>query len=156
MKILMIGAKNSGKSTTAYNIFKNSDCCGIICLPVFKNGIKIGSDAIRMDNKKRIKFSRTKRYADFEGIKVGKYVINKEGIKFCINAIDEGIRKRKLVVIDEFGILEKNKKGLYRAIKRAIESENDLFLILRKSLEKDFLKIFPYDFEIIYKKKMSI
>ncbi|MBC7081471.1 MAG: hypothetical protein H5T44_04445 [Thermoplasmatales archaeon] len=151
MKILMVGAKNSGKSNLAYNIFRQSDCGGIVCLPVFKDGRKIGSDAIRMDNKERIKFSRIKDYADFDGMKVGKYVISKEGIDFCINAIDEGIKRGKMVVIDEFGILEKNKKGLYGAIKRAIESENDIFLILRKSLEKYFLKIFPYDFEIIYK-----
>ncbi|MEM2935350.1 MAG: nucleoside-triphosphatase [Candidatus Thermoplasmatota archaeon] len=155
MKILMIGSKNSGKSTIAYNIFKNSDCCGIICLPVFKNGKKIGSDAIRMDNKKRRKFSRLKSYADFEGIEIGKYVISREGMKFCIDAIDEGIKKRKLIVIDEFGILEKNKKGLYKAIKRVIGSENDLFLIIRKSLEKDFLKIFPYEFERIYVKRIT-
>ncbi len=153
MKILMIGAKNSEKSSLAYNIFKNSDCAGIICLPVFKNGRKIGSDAIRMDNKKRAEFSRIKKYANFDGIMVGKYVISNEGIDFCREAIEEGIVKEKLIVIDEFGILEKNKRGLYEAIERAIESKNDIFLILRKSLEKDFLKIFPYKFEIIYKKK---
>ncbi|MBC7128782.1 MAG: hypothetical protein H5T45_03505 [Thermoplasmatales archaeon] len=153
MKILMIGAKNSGKSTIAYNIFKNSDCCGIVCLPVFKNGRKIGSDAIRMDNKSKINFSRIKKYANFDGIEVGKYVISKEGINFCNEAIGEGIKKRKLIVIDEFGVLEKNKKGLFKSIKKAIESENDLFLIMRKSLEKDFLKIFPYEFERIYVKR---
>ena len=152
MKILMIGKKNSGKSTIAYNIFKNSDSCGIVCLPIFENGRKIGSDAIRMDDKSRVIFSRLKEIADFSGIEVGKYVISNEGINFCIKAIEEGIEKGKLIVIDEFGLLEKNKKGLYEAIKKAIESKNDVFIIIRKRLEKDFLKIFPYKFEKIYLK----
>jgi len=73
MKILFIGKKDSGKSSLLYALLKNCKCGGILCLPVFENGKKIGADAIDMYNKERKIFSRLKQIANFEGIETEYY-----------------------------------------------------------------------------------
>lgn len=149
MKILLKGERNSGKSSRIYEILKNKNCGGIVCLPVFENGIKIGSDAVDMMNGIRMIFTRKKEIADFEGIDMEDYRISKDGISFCVNAIEKSICSCEWTVIDEFGRMEKEKKGLYGVIKRGIKEDKNLIIILRENMEKDFLKIFPYKFESI-------
>lgn len=149
MKILFIGSKNSGKSSFLFSIFKNCKCGGIICLPVFKNGIKIGTDAINMLNKDRCIFSRLKSMANFEGIETENYIISYSGIEFCRNALKSAI-KSELIIIDEIGYLEMNSKGIYKETKKIMESDKDVIVVIRKEIEKHFLKKFPYNFKKIY------
>jgi len=149
MKILFKGERNSGKSSRIYEILKNKNCGGIVCLPVFENGIKIGSDAVDMMSGRRVIFTRRKEIADFEGIDTENYRISNDGINFCIIAIEKSIGSCKWTIIDEFGRLEKEKKGLYDVIRKGIEEDKNMIIILRGSMERIFLKMFPYKFESI-------
>jgi len=149
MKILFIGEKGSGKSSLLYSIFKKCDCGGIVCIPVFEGEKLIGKDAVNMANKRRKLFCRIKSKADFEGIEMENYVISEEGIKFCIEALEEAMKK-ELVIIDEFGILEVREKGIFQAAKKIIEDKENVIIVLRKGLEEKFLEKFPYKFEKIY------
>jgi len=139
MKILLIGERNSGKSTFLYNLFKISDCGGIICLPVFKNGKKIGTDAINLLNKEKEIFCRLKKFANFDGIEMGRYIISYRGIEFCKKALKEA-KERDLIIIDEFGFLEINGEGIYEEAKEIIESNKNVIVVLRKGIEKEFIK----------------
>lgn len=153
MNIIFVGKKNSGKSSLLYQLMKDCKCGGIVCLPVFEDNKKIGTDAINMCSGERKIFSRIKEIANFDGIETKKYRISFEGIKFCINAVEEAIEKCKkcrLIIIDEFGVLERNGKGLNDVIKKALESDKDVVIVVRKELEKEFLEKFPYEFEKIY------
>ena len=148
MKILITGEKNRGKSTFLYKICKNCKCSGVICLPVFENGIKIGSDAINLVNGKKKIFARIKDKASFSGIVMDKYVINPEGINHAIEAIEEGIRSDATLIIDEVGSLEMRGKGYYKILKKAIH-RNNVVIVVRKSILKKFLKKFPGNYFIL-------
>lgn len=151
MKILFIGKKGCGKSSLLYTIFQNCECGGIICIPVFEEGKRIGKDAVNMMNKSKAIFCRIKSKANFEGIETHNYIISREGIKFCIDALEEAMEKN-LIIIDEFGPLEMKGQGIYKAAKKIMDSDKDVIIVLRKELEKEFLKKFPYNFEKIYMK----
>jgi len=150
MKILFIGKKASGKSTLLYSLFKNYRCGGIVCLPVFKNGKEIGKDAVNLMNNERRRFCRIKEEADFKGIKVGRYLIDPKGIKFCIDALNEAMEKSDLIIFDEFGKLEMEGRGLYEVAEKIIEGDKNAIIVLREELEKEFMKKFPHEFKKIY------
>jgi len=148
MKILITGEKNKGKSTLLYKICKNCKCSGVICLPVFENGMKIGSDVINLLNGKREVFARIKDKASFSGVVMGKYVINPEGMNYAIKAIEEGIRSDATLIIDEVGSLEMRGKGYYKILEKAIQ-RNNVVIVVRKSILKKFLKNFPGNYFIL-------
>ncbi|MCD6474043.1 MAG: hypothetical protein J7K47_03955 [Thermoplasmata archaeon] len=148
MKILVTGKKDSGKSTFLYNVCKKCKCSGAICLPVFENGIKIGSDVINLLNGKREVFARVKEKALFSGITTDRYVINQEGMNHAIKAIEEGIRSDTILIIDEVGSLEMRGKGYYKILEKAIQ-HNNVVMVVRKSILKKFLKKFPGNYFIL-------
>ncbi|HEC88219.1 MAG TPA: DUF2478 domain-containing protein [Thermoplasmata archaeon] len=149
MKILFTGERGCGKSTLIYEIFKNYDCGGVVCIPVFKKDKIIGKDAVDMADKSKKIFCRIHEEADFYGIKTENYVINEDGINFCINALEKAFDKN-LVIVDEFGFLEKKGEGIYSITEKLIKSEKNLIVIVRKEIEEYFLKKFPYEFKRIY------
>lgn len=149
MKVLLIGEKGAGKSSLLYSLFKDG-AGGIICLPVFKDGGEIGKDAINLLNGERKRFCRIKERADFDGIEIGKYVVDYDGIEFCIAALEEALEKSNFIILDEFGLLEMKGGGLYEITKKIIEGDKDALIVLRKELEKEFLEKFPYQFKKIY------
>ena len=148
MKILLTGEKNSGKSTFAYNMCKNR-CSGVICLPVFENGIKIGSDAINLIDGKRKIFSRIKEKANYEGIEMHNYIISHEGMKHAIKAIEMGLKSKKMIVLDEIGNIEMKHFGYYFILKKILDSNKNAIIIVRKSIIKKFMEEFPGNYIII-------
>lgn len=150
MKILLIGNRNVGKSTLLYSLFKSCRYGGIVCIPVFKNGMKIGTDAIDLLNNEKETFSRIKSMANFDGIETGRYVISIKGIEFCTKALERAYEKSDFIVIDEFGKLEMKGEGIYSVAKKIIESDKSAIIVLRKELEKEFLKKFGKNFKKLY------
>lgn len=150
MKILLIGNRNIGKSTLLYSLFKNCKYGGIVCIPVFKNGMKIGTDAIDLLNNKKETFSRIKSMANFDGIETERYVISIKGLKFCIKALERAYEKSNFIIIDEFGRLEMKEEGIYSIAKKIIESNKSTIIVLRKEIEKEFLKKFDKNFKKLY------
>jgi len=147
MKVIITGGKNTGKSTFLYELCQNCQCSGVICLPVFENGVKIGSDAINLRNGKKKIFARVKNKANFEGIETNEYIISREGMKHAIEAIEEGIGEN-LLVIDEIGHIEMKNDGYYEVIKKVMQQEN-MIMVVRKSILNDFLKKFPENYFIL-------
>ena len=149
MKLLLIGKKGCGKSSLLYTLFDGCNIGGVICISVFEKGERIGKDAVNMVDGKRCLFCRITNMANFKGVKTQEYVISKDGIRFCINALEKAMEKDS-IIIDEFGPLEMKEKGVYETAKKIIESEKNVVIVLRKNLEEKFLRKFPYKFEKVY------
>lgn len=65
-------------------------------------------------------------YKENDSIKeqIGNYIISEKAIKFAEQAIRTAIDS-KIIIIDEFGRLEREKKGLYNAIINLVEQIRD-------------------------------
>ncbi len=65
-------------------------------------------------------------YKENDSIKerIGNYIISEKAIKFAEQAITTAIDS-KIIIIDEFGRLEREKKGLYNAIINLVEQIRD-------------------------------
>ncbi|MCD6171984.1 MAG: DUF2478 domain-containing protein [Thermoplasmata archaeon] len=149
MKLIITGKRNSGKSTLVYNLCKKCKCHGVVCLPVFENKMKIGTDAIDLMTGEKKIFSRIKEKADYEGIEMHRYVINKNGLNHAINAIENAIKEEGIIVIDEFGYLEKEKKGYYNSVKKVLNSNKDVIMVVRENILKNFIEEFKGDYFIL-------
>ena len=153
MKLIITGKRNSGKSTLVYNLCKKCKCYGVICLPVFENGIKIGTDAIDLMTGKKKIFSRIKEKANYKGIEMHRYVISKDGLNHAINAIENALTKEGIIVIDEFGYLEKEKKGYYNSVKKILNSDKDAIIVVREDVLKNFIEELKGGYFILNMKK---
>ncbi len=149
MRILFLGKKGSGKSSLLATLFKNGDCGGIICPSVFEEGTLLGKDAINLITGERCVFCRIKERATFEGTETRNYIVSREGIEFCIQALEQA-REKWLIIIDEVGPLELAGEGLYEITKEILESERNVVVVVREELEEEFLRAFPYEFKKMY------
>ncbi len=153
---LFVGEKNSGKSTVLYNLLKRAEfsCGGIISLPVFSGGKKIGADVIDIQTDERRILTRVKKYAHFSGETVGRYVISGEGIEHGKRAIKKAIDTCDCIVIDEIGPLELGGKGWIKEAEQAFERGN-VTAVVRKSLQEKFLETYGENFIIMEKDSLS-
>ncbi len=90
--------------------------------------------------------------------RIGNYVISEKAIKFAEQAIATAVNS-SIIIIDEFGRLEREKKGLYDATKKLIENIRDkkvtLLMIVQIDVvdqAKDLLNIHPEETWILKKK----
>jgi len=145
---LLAGEINSGKSTLLYETVKraNFSCGGVVSLPVFESGMKVGMDALDILTGER---KVLVRLGGIDGIRVGKYTISKDGLRHCENAIRKAIGNCEIVVIDEFGLLEMEGRGMAKVAEDAFRRGNAL-VVLRKGLKERFMEKYGhYNFKVI-------
>ena len=145
---LLVGDRNSGKSALVHGAAKrlNFSCGGVISIPVTVDGKKVGTDALNIMTGKTATLARE---GNSDGIKVGRYMLNEEGLKHGINAIYDAAGKCKLVVIDEFGPLEMGGGGMAEATDYAL-GKNNVLIVIRRKLKDEFLEKYRnYQFEIL-------
>jgi len=149
MRILFLGKKGSGKSSLLSALFPPGHCGGIITPAVFEGGMYVGKDAVNLITGERYPFCRIREKASFDGVETKKYVVSREGIAFCIRALEQA-RREPLIIIDEVGLLELAGEGLYEITKEILESERNVVVVVREELEEEFLRAFPYEFKKMY------
>jgi len=148
MGFLLVGDRNSGKSTLVYEAASkmNFSCGGIISIPVISGVEKVGTDALDIMTGKAIALARTH---GLDGIAVGRYILSTRGLKYGKDAIYRAVGKCKLVVIDEFGPLEMDGEGMTEAAEYAFENSNVL-VVMRRKLKDEFIEKYRmYEFKII-------
>lgn len=150
MRILLLGKKRSGKSSLLSALFPPGHCGGIITPAVFENGVYVGKDAVNLLTGERRPFCRIKERAPFEGVATRKYIVSREGIAFCMRALEQA-RCEPLIIIDEVGPLELSGEGIHEEVHTVLKDEtHHVLLVVREELEEEFLRAFPYVFRKLY------
>lgn len=74
-----------------------------------------------------------------KGKRVKDFVILKEGLEMGKKIINEGIKKDKILVIDEVGQIQVQEKLFHKEIVKAINSNTEIYITVSKKLLNDFL-----------------
>ncbi len=142
MKILISGISGVGKTTLCERIVEIAEENGRKCGGVLCPGAGEGSTAIDLSTGEKEEMATTDSKA--EGIPVGNYIITKKGISLSRKAIHCSIENGSdLVFIDEIGPLERKGDGLSPEAERAIATEKDVIIVIRKKMLEEFTSKFP-------------
>ena len=57
--------------------------------------------------------------------------------------------KKLLIVIDEFGYLEIEKKGYYNSVKKVLNGDKDVIIVVREDLLKNFIEEFKGEYFVL-------
>ncbi|MCE7747858.1 MAG: hypothetical protein GPJ51_05635 [Candidatus Heimdallarchaeota archaeon] len=116
---IITGRRHIGKTTFLLELIED-----------LKNSFTIGGVLTLGDEKKAFvnlqNGTKCDYYKENDSIKeqIGNYIISEKAIKFAEQAITTAIDS-KIIIIDEFGRLEREKKGLYNAIINLVEQIRD-------------------------------
>lgn len=120
MRFFMItGRRHIGKTTFLLEIIED-----------LKDSFTIGGVLTLGDEKKAFvnlqNGTKCDYYKENDSIKerIGNYIISEKAIEFAERAIKTAVNS-KIIIIDEFGRLEREKKGLYNAIIDLVEQIRD-------------------------------
>ena len=86
--------------------------------------------------------------------KIGDYLISEKAIRFAEEAIENAV-DFDIVIIDEFGRLEREKKGLYKAIEKLVRNlkeldETTLIMVIQNDVINEALALLELDPEKIW------
>jgi nucleoside-triphosphatase THEP1 len=148
--LLVVGEPGSGKTSWCREYIgwrreSGSSVGGILCPAIEQQGQRVGSNALDLLTGQEVPFARLSRQRSFKaGEKVGDYTISRNGISFAREAIRQAVESRcDLVVIDEFGPLELDGKGLMPAVELALASAVNVLIVVRSSLREALQRRFP-------------
>jgi len=116
---IITGRRHIGKTTFLLEIIED-----------LKDSFTIGGVLTLGDEKKTFvnlqNGTKCDYYNENDSIKerIGNYVISEKAIKFAEQAMTTAIDS-KIIIIDEFGRLEREKKGLFNAIRNLVEQIRD-------------------------------
>ncbi|MCX7766772.1 MAG: nucleoside-triphosphatase [Candidatus Sumerlaeia bacterium] len=164
---VLTGPVNSGKSSYAKKLIEllRTDFSviigGIINYGIFRAGRKVGYQCEDLLTGIRHKFaielkentsSSAFRIRKHEDVKVGSWFIFKEGLQFAIRALEQAIvQKAELIVVDEFGILERDGQGLRSTVNKLINTRLNSLIIVRQELLKEVTEIYKlYQPMVVY------
>ncbi len=139
-KIMVItGSIKSGKTTFLIKYLKslkkenNMIIGGVIAHGIDKNGERLGFEIENIATGERELFCN--RIEEEGDIHFGRFYFKKKGIDFGEQALNNAINNSNLLVIDEIGPLELNKKVWYDVIQKAIATENlNMVWVVRKKI----------------------
>ncbi len=116
---------------------------GILCLAIFKDGLKTGYDVKDLRTGETAVFARINPLDCFSGKMVGKYLISDDGLAFAQQAIRDAVGTGcDVVAIDELGYLELASKGLADNARLAYSRALNTVSVVRKSLLVEFVRTF--------------
>lgn len=116
---IITGRRHIGKTTLLLEIIED-----------LKDSFTIGGVLTLGDEKKAFvnlqNGTKCDYYKENDSIKerIGNYIISEKAIEFAEQAIKTAVNS-KIIIIDEFGRLEREKKGLYNAIIDLVEQIRD-------------------------------
>ena len=151
MQLLLTGPVNSGKSrylSTLVMILRNTlhiTIGGIINHADMQGGIKVGYICESLMNGRRQVFAQHQNRITPkpDDISCGSWIITADGIAFARDALSSAVKAAlELVIIDEFGILEVQGRGLRDEIDVLVSSDIPLIIVVRESLVDSMQQIY--------------
>ncbi len=132
--LIITGSQGKGKTTYLEGIV-DSKTAGVYSKVVFENNERIGYDAVIIGSDERMHLCRRDYNSD---LTLGKFGFHRDTFTLITeNIMNKDKSTYESIIIDEIGLLEKEKKGWYDLMKWAA-SEKDIKLVL--SVRKDVLK----------------
>ncbi len=121
--ILLTGTPRIGKTTIIHKIINKSskECAGFYTEEIRQKNRRVGFSLTTLDKKNCILSHKNveSRY------RVGKYRVNLDCIeKIGVAAIKEGIKKRKIIIIDEIGKMELFSREFRDIVIKALDSNS--------------------------------
>ncbi|MCX7778833.1 MAG: NTPase [Patescibacteria group bacterium] len=121
--IFVTGLPGCGKTTLIKEVIRKLErrVGGFFTSEIRKNGQRVGFEIFSLDGQKGIL-----AHQDFQSpFKVSKYKVNLKNLEeIAVKSIEEGIKDRKLIVIDEIGKMELFSEKFRKAVSEALESTN--------------------------------
>lgn len=155
---LLTGPVNSGKSRYVKVLIEllradfSIKIGGIINHGLFRAGSKIGYQCEDLLTGRRNEFAKklkentlyyTSSLLQNGDVKLGSWVILKEGLLFAIQALEQAfLQKAELIIVDEFGILELDGEGFRTIVDRLIKTRLNLLIVVREDLLKEVTEIY--------------
>ncbi len=164
---LLTGPVNSGKSRYVKALIEllradfSLKIGGIINYGLFRAGSKIGYQCEDLLTGRRHKFAIKPKDNSLSyissllkngDVKIGNWVILKDGLQFAIRALEQAfLQKAELIVVDEFGILELDGEGFRPIVDRLINTRLNSLIVVRQELLKKVSEIYKsHNPEIVY------
>lgn len=146
--IIVTGSQGSGKTSYIKSLI-TENTAGIYSSVVYENNSRIGYDALIIGSNEKFTLCRIGYES---GLTLGKFGFYEDTFKIITDRItnhSEG--KADTIIIDEIGLLEKDKKGWYDLLSWAMNNEHfNIILSVRKELVEHIKELFPhYQFEVI-------
>ena len=143
--ILWTGEKHCGKTTSAANLVKivrseRFNIAGLLAPSIYSNGELLGFDAIDLQNETRVPLA--KRNTDTG--KTEQFTFLPEGLKLGNAALSATAAKSAdLVIIDEFGPLELDRRGWRENVDSLLASSSAMILlVVRQELAEQVRQIY--------------
>jgi nucleoside-triphosphatase THEP1 len=153
---IITGAIGEGKTTMARNlaeVFKknNIQVGGILSERIMTNAQTTGYDLVDIETNDKEILLRQNDETDKE--RIGRFAIYPEGIKKGIALLTPSrIRGKRIVVIDEVGLLELENRGWSYSLQNLInESANHILIAVRDSMTKEVIEKWNLKDTFIYR-----
>lgn len=140
--VLVVGRKNSGKTTYLQQVLRRARQCGLKVGGILSPG-KWEKNTQKEYSIVDVRTGRQIRLAwlangQSSSIRAGAYAFSRRAFQVANQVLRES-RNAEVVVVDEYGLLEKNGSGFRPALKYLLENYSGiLFIALRPSLLHQF------------------
>ena len=151
---LITGEKAEGKTSFLVAVIQllkaaNINCWGFYSKGWWKNNIRSGFDLVSINDESHLTLCT--KDPNPEWIKLGPYFFNPEAITFAEELLKKPPSHSQLLVIDEVGKLELQKKIWYNSIHKLIKRHNqDMIWCVREKFVTDILDAFNVEHYTIY------
>lgn len=138
--VFVTGKSGAGKSTLLKEFNdefkrKNRNAAGVISEVVYENGERAGYDVLILKSGERLPLCRT---TGGGAVKLGKFYFDETAFeKINAELIKEITENSEIFILDEIGLLEMNKKGLYPSLERLMQTNSIPVMVF--SVRKDIL-----------------
>lgn len=159
---IVIGNKNTGKTTKIKEIYLENGGDGFISDKIIQDGVFCGYKLIRLSTGESIEFIYENKYAPAywkDIMKNIRFTFYQPAFDIAYNWTNEILRNDDgPIYIDEVGKLELSKKGFYGIIKDVVNRNKDIYITIRKLYLVQFLEEFnitEYDIIEVFKQENS-
>ncbi len=151
MVMIFTGAIGSGKTTKLEKWVVRQKSIGGILMPVLAGERHLYS----INSGKSVPVEMHEEVSTDEMVKTGKFNFSKKVFDWGNGEILNSSKIHDIIVIDEIGPLEMNKKGFYFSLKQILENKDklrnmNLILVIREGMIEQITKFFEIiDFKVV-------
>ncbi len=148
-RIAITGSPGCGKTTLCSRVAKDfaGEVGGIITKEIRSGGTRAGFRLEDLSTGKRGLLSHVKKCS---GPSVGKYSVCLDQLNsIASRAIEEGLKEKDLLIVDEIGPMELKSETFIQGVKRVLDAEIDCLFTVHRRSSHPLLRRIKENFELI-------